>query len=171
MPRIDQRGNPVRGREQFTTMTRNTMETDAWRALSSMAQALYVWVKLEWKGPKNNNNGKIKLSSRQAAHKMGVNHKTAALGFQELQAKGFLHTTEAASLGFSGSAKSPSFEITELPLPYAKPNVGRCLFREWSPGKDFEVKKAPTHNPHGANGKKTCPKKGNGPVPNLGTKL
>ncbi len=72
------------------------METPAWRALTLSAQALYPWVRLEWRGAKFNNNGKIRLSVRQAAAKMGCGVNTAARAFQELQAKGFLVVTEGA---------------------------------------------------------------------------
>lgn len=37
--------------EHCTKMIRNVMETPAWRALSPTAQSLYLWIKLEWKGP------------------------------------------------------------------------------------------------------------------------
>ena len=58
--------------EHFTKLVRNTMETPAWRALRPTAQALYPWLKLEWRGPQNNNNGNIRLSVRQAADRLGV---------------------------------------------------------------------------------------------------
>ncbi len=38
------------------------MQMPAWRALPATAQALYPWLKLEWHGPRANNNGKISLS-------------------------------------------------------------------------------------------------------------
>ena len=43
--------------EHFTKLVRNMMETPAWRALSPMAQALYPWLRLEWRGVNFNNNG------------------------------------------------------------------------------------------------------------------
>ena len=58
--------------EHFAQMIRTTMEAPAWRALSTTAQALYPWIKLEWRGPKANNNGKIRLSVRDAARRLGV---------------------------------------------------------------------------------------------------
>ena len=63
--------------EHFAQMIRNTMSTEAWRALSPCAQALYPWLKLEWHGPRSNNNGRISLSVRQAAERMGVSINTA----------------------------------------------------------------------------------------------
>ncbi|MEY8829647.1 hypothetical protein AB9K34_14765 [Sedimentitalea sp. XS_ASV28] len=136
--------------EHWTKMVRPTMQTDAWRALSSTAQALYPWIKFEWHGPKANNNGKLRLSVRQAAECLGCNPKTAMRGFHDLQAKGFIVQTEGACLGATGEAQSPSYEITEIALPTS--NTGRRLYRDWQKGHDFPVKVVATNNPHGING-------------------
>ena len=157
------------GVEHFTKLVRTMMETPAWRALTPTAQALYPWIKFEWRGPKANNNGQIKLSVRQAAEALGVNMKTAARAFHDLQAKGFLVVTEAARLGIGGEAKSPSFEITELPLPHIEQRDGRKLYRQWEAGRDWPVHKAAIHNPRGRNGAKPCPQNGNSTVVILGT--
>jgi hypothetical protein len=157
--------------EHWTKMLRHTMEEPAWRALSSTAQALYPWLKLEWRGPEANNNGKIRLSTRQAALRMGVQPNTAGEAFRDLQRKGFIVQTEAAFLGVGGEAKCPAFELTELKLPGAERD-GRKLYREWEAGKDFEVASANANNPTGANGKKTkpCLEKRYGPVSKTETK-
>lgn len=137
--------------EHWTQALRSTMETPAWRAMSLAAQMLHLWLKLEWHGPKANNNGKIRLSVRDAAARLGVGKDKAARAFQELQAKGFLVITEPACLGFSGSAKGPSFEVTEIAMPGR--TEGRKLFRDWRSGADFPVVVASPNNPSGANGK------------------
>ena len=103
--------------EHFTKMIRNTMETPAWAALSTTAQATYPFLKLEWRGPGANNNGRIRLSVRQAAAMIGVSVNTAARGFQDLQAKGFIVVTGRACLGTSGMARAPAYELTELAMP------------------------------------------------------
>ena len=137
-----------------TLMSRSLMETDAWRALSSKAQALYVWLKLEWKGNNSNNNGKIRLSTRQAAEKMGIHRNSAGEAFRELQAKGFIVVLEYAVLGTSGEAKSPAFELTEIAMPHTSNSQGRMLYKDWQPGRDFAVIKANVNNPTGKGGKK-----------------
>ncbi len=141
------RRNEGRG-EHFAAMVRNTMSTDAWRALSPSAQALYPWLKLEWRGPKANNNGRIALSVRQAAERLGVGVNTAARAFHDLQAKGFLVVKRPAQLGMKGQATSPEFELTEIALPGegARP---RRLYADWKEGGDFPVQKAAVHNPRG----------------------
>jgi hypothetical protein len=141
------------------------METPAWRALSTTAQALYPWIKLEWRGLEYNNNGKIRLSVRQAAARMGVNIKTAARAFLELQGKGFIVQTEFAYLGIAGAARSPAYEITELKMPGAEGD-GRKLYRDWKPGSDFPVHVSHANNPLGKNKTlspklgRSCPQKG-----------
>ena len=126
--------------EKFTKMILHNMRCPAWRALTPKAQALYPRLKLEWKGPKANNNGKISLSVRQAAHCLGITSGTAAKAFHELQAKGFIVMVRPGCLGVEGHGKSPLYEITEIARP---PNRdGSCLFRNWKEGADFEVTKA-----------------------------
>jgi DNA-binding transcriptional MocR family regulator len=140
--------NETKG-EHFTKLVRNTMETEAWRALSPTAQALYPWLKLEWRGAHNNNNGKIRLSVRQAAERLGVGINTAARAFHDLQAKGFIVVTEHARLGVEGHATSPAFELTEIGRAHSDKVDGRRLYRDWTPGADFPVHKAAVHNPVG----------------------
>lgn len=155
-------------------MLRGTMSCPAWSALPSCAQALYVWIKFEWRGPSANNNGKIRLSLRQAATAMGCNIKTAGRAFHELRAKGFLVVTEGARLGLSGEARSPAFEITEIGMPGTErlgERGGRKLYLKWQPGSDFPVTKTMTNNPSGRNGKtKPCAHFGDRIVPIKGTK-
>ena len=139
--------------EHWTKMLRLTMEEPAWQALSTTAQALYPWLKFEWHGPKANNNGKIRLSLRQAAEKMGIkNLDTVGRAFHDLQAKGFIVQTEPAQLGFEGAACGPAYEITELRSPAH--DRERKLYRDWRPGLDFLVPKANANNPSGRNGRR-----------------
>lgn len=141
------------GSEHFARLERRLMEASAWRALPPVAMALYPWLMLEWRGPKANNNGKIRLSVRQAAECMGVSPNTAAKAFHDLQAKGFLVVVEPAQLGIGGEATSPAFELTTIQLPHSSDRGGRNLYRKWREGKDYPVQKARANNPHGRQGK------------------
>ncbi len=138
------------GGEVWAKMLLETMKTEAWRALSTTAQAMYPWIKLEHKG-RVDLNGKIRLSCRQVAVAVGIRPDTAARGFQDLQAKGFIVVTEPGRLGFEGLAKGPSYELTELPLPGQV--SGRRLYKQWRKGNDFPVCRVTTNNPAGVNGK------------------
>lgn len=149
--KTDHRGRRVEQTEHWTKMLRGTMETPAWRALGAVAQAIYPWIKLEWRGERANNNGKLRASVRALAEKTGFGKNAVARGLQDLQAKGFAVVTEPACLGVSGSAKSPAYELTELALPGQR--EGRKLFRQWAPGRDYPVARTNANNPAGANGK------------------
>jgi hypothetical protein len=137
--------------EHWTQMLRATMETPAWRALSTTAQALYVWLKLEWKGPQANNNGAISLSISQAAERLGVTPDTAARAFHDLQAKGFIVLTQEARLGVDGAAKGSTFELTEI-APRGERALPRRLYLQWTPERPHPVRKCAKANPLGVNG-------------------
>ena len=130
--------------EKNTKLILVYMQYPAWRALSPKVQALHSWLKMEWKGHKANNNGKISLSVRQAAKWMGVSNDTAVEAFHELQVKGLIVITEPASLGVKGQGKCPKYEINELDLP-GEPR-GRCLFSKWKKGPDLPVIKTNISN-------------------------
>lgn len=136
-------------------LTRRMLQTPAWRALSTKAQALYLWVKLEWHGPRFSNNGKLQFSCRQAAQAMGIGVNAAMIGFRELQAKGFIVVTRPGALGIEGEARGPSYELTEVALSGSNSKTGRRLYEQWSEGNDFEIVKHQVNNPSGRNGRKS----------------
>jgi hypothetical protein len=138
----------------YVSFDRAFLETPAWRALSTAGKAIYPFVRLEWHGPNHNNNGKIRLSLRQAAYLAGVSVGTAERAFQDMQAKGFIFVTVKGCLGTAGEARGPSFEITENPLPGMGRQAGRRLFANWQEGQDFPVVKHNANNPNGINGKR-----------------
>lgn len=135
--------------EHGTFVPRSLLSSEAWRAMSPKAQMLYLWLRLEWKGAKYNNNGRIQLSYRQAAFRLGVGVNAAMRGFHELQEKGFVVVTRLGALGVEGVARGPSYELTDLGMPNGLP---RRLFRKWSPGNDFEVVRHHANNPKGMRG-------------------
>lgn len=159
-------------KEHWTKLIRHSLEEPAWRALSTTAQALYPWLKFEWRGVDANNNGKIRLSVRQAGERLGVRPATAALAFHDLQRKGWIVQTEAACLGIEGAAKSPAYELTELKMPGAERD-GRKLYRDWRPGHDYPVAGTSANNPTGRNGRqiKPCHDNRDGAVTETVTKL
>ena len=155
--------------EHWTQMLRSTMETPAWRALCPLAQILYPWVKMEWKGAKFNNNGKISLAVRDAAKRMGRDKDAVGRAFHDLQAKGFLLLHVHGRMGVEGKGAPPMYEITELAMPGN--TVGSKLFLQWKPGNDFPVRAHASSNPNGINGKNKTPSPERGQVVTLrGTK-
>jgi hypothetical protein len=153
MAKADKTGRKKTG-EHGIYITRRMLQTPAWRALSPKAQALYLWVKLEWHGPRFSNNGNLQFSCRQAAQAMGIGVNAAMLAFRELQAKGFIAVTRLGALGVEGEARGPSYEITEVPLAGSNERTGRRLYEKWTEGSDFEVAKHQANNPTGNNGRK-----------------
>ena len=135
---------------KYAPMPLSVMDTPAWRALSSAAQALYPWLVMEFKREKYNNNREIRLSVRQAGFKMGVSKDTAARAFCDLQAKGFIKVKKGGSLGISGMGKCPEYEITGITLPENRRNANDD-FREWRKGKDFEIFRHHVKNHKGKN--------------------
>ena len=133
-------------RGKFARLPLTVIDTPAWRALSSTAQALFPWLLMEFKGDKFNNNGKISLSVRQAAERMGVAKDTAAKAFRELQAKGFIVVKRGASLGVEGHGKCPEYEITFIATLHKEASK---LYLEWSEEKEFPIFAHPVKNPRG----------------------
>ncbi len=154
MAKTNRTGRSRKG-EHGIFLTRRMLQTPAWRALSPKAQALYLWVKLEWHGPRFSNNGRLQFSCRQAAQAMGIGVNAAMIAFRELQAKGFIAITRLGALGVEGEARGPSYEITEVPLSGSNEKAGRRLYEKWSEGNDFEVIKHQANNPTGRNGRKS----------------
>lgn len=141
------RKNERQARGKVCLIHLSTIETPAWVALTCQAKALYILLLMEWKGPKANNNGRIQLSVRQAAEKLGIGINTAARAFHELQAHGFIVVKQSAKLGVKGYATAPEYEITEIAMPGHQ--EGRKLFKDWQEGADYPVQKAAVHNPTG----------------------
>lgn len=140
--------------EHYTKMFRSTLEAPAWTALTSSAKALYPFIKLEWRGPSANNNGRIQFSYRQAARALDVTPNTAMRAFHDLQAKGFLVVTEMGALGSDGDARGPCYEVTELNMPGLPNGSARALYHQWQKGRDFPVPKHQKNNPTGRNGRR-----------------
>lgn len=163
-------GQKFNPQEKWTQIHLATMDNPAWRALSPMAQALFPWLRLEFKGPKANNNGRLQLSQRDAARKMGVKKaETIGKAFHDLQAKGFVKVHQCAALGIEGKGKSFQFEITDLAMPGPR-NRPSYLFKEWEEGKDFAVSRAAISNPSGRSDKNSHPSVRGTPVPDMETK-
>ena len=135
---------------KFAILLFMTLDTPAWRALSTAAQALYPWLVMEFKGKNYNNNGKIRLSVRQAALKMGTSKDTVARAFGDLQAKGFIKVTKGGSLGISGMGKCPEYEIAAITLPENGTKANK-YYEDWKDSSDFKVFKHPVKNGKGKN--------------------
>ncbi len=108
------RRNNDKGRlPPFVPLLRETISTPAWRALSHGARSLYIAHKQRYS---NNlrNNGRLYLSSRDAAEELGSNRESILRWFQELEYYGFIVKTQAGALGVDGKGKAPHWRLTEI---------------------------------------------------------
>ena len=144
MTKKDHRGRTKA--DHGTYVPRRLLSSDAWAAMSPKAQMIYIWLRLERKGAKFNNNGKIRFSYRQAARCLGVGVNAAMHGFHELQAKGFIVITQLGALGIEGEARGPTYELTDIGMPNTSPNN---LYLKWRPENDFEITCHHSNAPHG----------------------
>lgn len=71
------------------------LKTEAWKALSAAARAVYVQIGSRYNGA---NNGKLAFSVRDAAAECALNKDTASRAFKELEARGFIEETRHGGL-------------------------------------------------------------------------
>jgi hypothetical protein len=94
----------------FVPLTRDTLKTAAWRALSHPARSLYVALK----GRYNRNlQNSVYLSTRVAAKEMGSSKNYMPRWFRELEHYGFIVMVSPGHLGVEGMGKAPHWRLTE----------------------------------------------------------
>jgi hypothetical protein len=90
------RRNAKEGRkDRYFVLHHYMLETDAWKALSAPARAVYIQIGFRYNGC---NNGKIALSVRDAARECGLANNTANRAFKDLVDLGFVEETRHGSL-------------------------------------------------------------------------
>ena len=94
---------------KFVMLERWFLATPAWQALPHAARSLYVELELEYKGPESCNNGKIKLSVRQAAERLSCSINFASKMFAELEARASSRSTSAARSDGRRSTRPPAY--------------------------------------------------------------
>jgi hypothetical protein len=124
----------------FVPMLKDTMGAAAWRAMSPYARVLYMALKSRYSF-KDRNNGRIYLSVRRAAEETGLDKKTIARAFREIQFYGFAVMTNPGCLGVEGRGKAPHYRLTELGYMTDPPTRD---FMQWS-GELFHEQKSPKH--------------------------
>jgi hypothetical protein len=90
-------------KDRYFTLHHFMLETDAWKALSAPARAVYIQIGFRYNGC---NNGKIALSVRDAASECGLAKDTANRAFKELVDLGFIEETRHG--GFSHKTRIAS---------------------------------------------------------------
>lgn len=127
----NKKGRDVRG-EPFVHLPHFVIDSDAYRSLRALAQALLVHLVRRYNGL---NNGTIALGHREAAKLCNVNKDTIKSAFDDLCEKGFIQSSRKG--GFN--MKDPSARrATEWTLTWhgtlgCKPTYE---FKNWCPSAD-----------------------------------
>jgi hypothetical protein len=90
-----------------------TLASPAWRAMSHGARNLYVALKLRYSSNLKN-NGRIYVSTRDAAEELGSNRTYVSRWFRELHHYGFIVMTSPGCLGVDGNGMAPHWRLTEV---------------------------------------------------------
>jgi hypothetical protein len=96
----------------FVPLLRDTMKSEAWKALSHGARSLYVTLKSRFNNKLQN---AVYLSTRNAEEELGQ-HSTrpnVMRWFRELQHYGFIVMVAPAHHGVNGHGKAPHWRLTE----------------------------------------------------------
>jgi hypothetical protein len=96
MSRHNRTGRSKKIGGQFAALPLSIAETPAWRDLSGFAVKAWLDIVLRYDG---HNNGRIVVSGREVAARIGVSHATAARAILELENAGFLRLMKASSFG------------------------------------------------------------------------
>jgi hypothetical protein len=110
----------------FVPLFKTTLDTPAWKATSHGARSLYVALKRFWNA-KTDNNGRIYLSTRNAAAEIGSDRNEVLRWYHELEYYGFIAKTSEGRRGSGGFA--PHWRLTEIGCNGAPPSVD---FIKWN---------------------------------------
>jgi hypothetical protein len=94
---------------QFVPIHYAMLDSEAWRALSPGARALYI--ALRRRVPRGRNE--VYLSQRQAEKEVGSSRRLIARWFRELEHFGFIVMSSPGCLGVEGKGKAPHWRLTE----------------------------------------------------------
>jgi hypothetical protein len=97
----------------FVMVTNQVLDSPAWRVMSHGARSLCVALKRRCP-PNRHNNGRIRLSQREAQKQLGAGFTQITRWYRELQYYGFIVMTEPGCLGIEGKGKAPQWRLTEV---------------------------------------------------------
>ena len=136
----------------FVMVTKEVLDSRAWRAMSHGARCLYISLKRRYVS-NFKNYGKIYLPQRKAGKEIRSSTTQIARWFRELHYYGFIRQTQAGHLGVEGKGKAPHWRLTEV--GYMKDNPTR-EFERWD-GVSFSKHERETGNDRpGRTGQNAC---------------
>jgi hypothetical protein len=124
----------------FVPVMKDTMKTEAGKALSHGARSLYVALRAKYNSKLQNG---VYLSTRDAVKALGShsNRRMVMRWFRELQYYGFTVMVSGACLGVEGKGKAPHYRLTEEWYLGEKPTRD---YLNWD-GEVFHEQKNPAH--------------------------
>lgn len=99
----------------WTPSRHEVLDLPAWKAMSFGARALYIAL-LRNLSREYQNNGKVFLSTRDAAEQLGTRQMNIGEWYRELEHYGFIVMTCAGHLGVEGKGKAASWRLTDWGL-------------------------------------------------------
>ncbi len=97
----------------FVPLLKETLASDAWRAMEPTSRLLYVALKARYSIDLRN-NGRIYLPVRTAAREIALSVNTVMRGFREIEHYGFGVKTSEGCLGVEGKGRAPRWRLTEI---------------------------------------------------------
>src|SRR5262245_58435479 len=134
----------------FIPATRTTMASQAWKALSFGARAVYIDLR-GYLRHDNANNGKVYRSYRDVSADLGRGTlRSIGRWFRELEHYGFIVQTSGYHLGVDGDGVAPHWRLTECPSFDTKANLVAATreFERWD-GVLYTDQKTETCIPQG----------------------
>jgi hypothetical protein len=95
--------NKTKSSRRYTKYYSDISKTPAWKALSYPARLLYLELQRQFIEAANN-NGKVFLSTRDAAERLGASQRWICIWYRELEHYGFIVQTQPATIGPHGRA-------------------------------------------------------------------
>jgi len=116
---------------KFVKLDESLLSGDVWGFLKPGPRCLYIELKREFNG---SNNGKIFLSHRDAAYRLGTHRNTVGPWFKALEQVGLIEKTGESKVGPSGIGVAATWLLLELPAPIPeKPEKKRVKSRSKPP--------------------------------------
>lgn len=105
-------------KSKFIMIDHSVFNHPAYRSLKVGPRSLFLELIARFKGY---NNGKIYLSSRQAAERLNCTKDTALAYFKVLENRGFIVAVKQHALGVEGKGRATEWRLTHLPCDGSKP--------------------------------------------------
>jgi DNA-binding transcriptional MocR family regulator len=119
------------------------LRSPAYQALGLGARALLIELLAQFNG---RNNGRLMLSHRLAAERLGCHRNSVGGWYRELAAKGFIRQAQGHCLGADGSGRAALWTVTLHPHGGAAPTNDFARWGQPEKQKPRTITGTPRHN-------------------------